>query len=278
MERILIFILLVITLYCIYKYSKNRMESFENYLNVLDNIDEVYAKFYNIVFNEKFVFDYDYNIIKKTLKKDSRILDAGTGTGKYYKYFVKNYNIIGVDVSRDLLKYAKIGSPLGNFVEGNLVNPGLFKLKQFSHIICLLETLYHNNYKNQALILKNFYKWLAPNGFMFIHIFEYNKLVPSPRNYSTLYVDDFKNLHSYTEFPNFNHDAHYIKDDDSVIYNEKYTMNKTKKIKMHKTKLYIPKNKEKTIKQILEVGFKLYNTYRMEFYDDTDMELYVFKK
>ena len=55
-------------------------------------------------------------------------------------------------------------------------------------------------------------------------------------------------------------------------------MNKTKKVRIQKTKLYIPKNKEKTIKQILEVGFKLHNTHKMEFYDDTDIELYVFKK
>ena len=276
MKRILLCILFVITLYCIYKYSK-RTESFEDYLNLLDNMDEVYAKFYNIVFNEKFVFDYDYKIIKKTLDKKSRILDAGTGTGKYYKYF-KDYNIIGVDISRELLKYAKINSPLGKFIEGNLVNSGLFSIKQFSHILCLLDTLYHNNYKNQAIILKNFYKWLEPNGYLFIHIFNYPKLVPSPRNYSTLYVDDYKNLHSYTEFPNFNHDAYDIKNDDHVIYKEKYTMNKTKKVRIQKTKLYIPKNKEKTIKQILEVGFTLHNTHRMEFYDDTDMELYVFKK
>ena len=87
MKRILMFILFVITLYCLYKYSKNRTEYFEDYLNLLDNIDEVYAKFYNIVFNEKFLFDYDFKIIKKTLNKNSRILDAGTGTGKYYKYF-----------------------------------------------------------------------------------------------------------------------------------------------------------------------------------------------
>lgn len=277
MKRILIFVLFIIILYYLYKSSKNRTEYFEDYLNLLDNIDEVYAKFYNIVFNEKFVFDYDYKIIKKTLNNNSRLLDAGTGTGKYYKYF-KNYNIIGVDVSKEFLKYAKINSPLGKFVEGNLVNPGLFKIKQFSHILCLLETLYHNSYKNQAIILKNFYKWLEPNGYLFIHIFDYGKLVPSPRNYSTLYVDDYKNLHSYTEFPNFNHDAYYIKNDNNVTYKEKYTLNKTKKIRMQETTLHIPKNKEKTIKQILEVGFKLHDTHRMEFYDDTDMELYVFKK
>tara|TARA_B110000977_G_C11071649_1_gene489733 strand:+ start:1680 stop:2516 length:837 start_codon:yes stop_codon:yes gene_type:complete len=278
MGRILIYISLIILLRYAYTYVNNRSEYFENHLNLLDNVDEVYAKFYNIVFNESFVFDYDYKIIKNTLKKNSRILDAGTGTGKYYNYFIKNYDIIGVDMSRDFLKHAKINSPLGKFVEGNLINPGLFKLKQFSHILCLLETLYHNNYKNQALILKNFYKWLEPNGYLFIHIFDYKKLVPSPRNYSTLYVDDYKNLHSYTEFPNFNHDAYYIKDDNNVTYKEKYTMNKTKKIRMQETKLYIPKNKEKTIKQILEVGFKLYDTHKMEFYDDTDLVLYVFKK
>ena len=131
MGRILIYISLIILLRYAYTYVNNRSEYFENHLNLLDNVDEVYAKFYNIVFNESFVFDYDYKIIKNTLKKNSRILDAGTGTGKYYNYFIKNYDIIGVDMSRDFLKHAKINSPLGKFVEGNLINPGLERINGF---------------------------------------------------------------------------------------------------------------------------------------------------
>ena len=52
-------------------------------------IDKIYAKLSDITFNEKMLFDFDVNHIKPTLSKESMILDAGTGTGKYYKYFFK---------------------------------------------------------------------------------------------------------------------------------------------------------------------------------------------
>ena len=55
------------------------------------------------------------------------------------KYNIKILQIF----SKHFLKYAKINSPLGNFVEGNLVNPGLFKIKQFSHILCLSTFLFN---------------------------------------------------------------------------------------------------------------------------------------
>ena len=55
-------------------------------------------------------------------------------------------------------------------------------------------------------------------------------------------------------------------------------MNKTGKTRFQATKLYIPSDKKRTVKQILEVGFKTVNIYKMDFYEDTDIELYVFKK
>tara|TARA_B100001964_G_C14077817_1_gene528822 strand:- start:62 stop:907 length:846 start_codon:yes stop_codon:yes gene_type:complete len=277
-QRYIQLLLIAIILVCLFNIKIETFENDEYYNKNLDNVDKVYAKLYNIVFNEKFIYDYDVSKITPTLKKNSNILDAGTGTGKYYEYFFKNHKIVGVDMSKDMLKYAKIRCPIGNFIVGNLKNSELFQPKEFTHVLCLLDTLYHNDYQDQAKILKNFYDWLQPGGYLFVHIFDYNKLIPTPRNYSTMYVDDSKNLHSYTEFQNFNHDAFYVKNDNNVIYKEKFTMNKTGKTRFQATKLYIPLDKKRTVKQILEVGFKTVNIYKMDFYEDTDIELFVFKK
>lgn len=240
------------------------------------NIDKVYAKLYDITFNEKRVFDFDVKKILPTLNKSSKILDVGTGTGKYYEYFFKKYNITGIDISKEMLKLAQVRIPLGTFIQGNIINDELFKNKEFSHILCLLDTLYHNTYKVQALILKNFYYWLKDGGYLYIHVFNKKKLIPAPRNYSKLYVDKYKNLHSYTELDDFNHDAFYIHKRDHVVYKERYKMNKNGNMRFQLTKLYIPDNSKKTIAQILEVGFKLVNRFSNK--NDEDMELLVFKK
>ena len=242
-QRYIQLLLIAIILVCLFDIKIETFENDEYYNKNLDNVDKVYAKLYNIVFNEKFIYDYDVSKITPTLKKNSNILDAGTGTGKYYEYFFKNHKIVGVDMSKDMLKYAKIRCPIGNFIVGNLKNSELFQPKEFTHVLCLLDTLYHNDYQDQAKILKNFYDWLRPGGYLFVHIFDYNKLIPTPRNYSTMYVDDSKNLHSYTEFQNFNHDAFYVKNDNNVVYKEKFTMNKTGKTRFQDTKLYIPSDK-----------------------------------
>ena len=186
------------------------------------NMDKIYAKLYDITFNEKYIFDFDVSKIKPTLSKNSVILDAGTGTGKYYKYFFKKHSIIGVDASKEMLKIAQTKSPLGTFILGNLKNQDLFKNKEMTHVLCLLDTLYHNDYLTQALILKNFYFWLRKGGYLFIHVFEKEKLLPQPRKYSKLYVDDYKNLHAYTELSDFNHDAFFVHKKDHVLFKERY--------------------------------------------------------
>ena len=276
-KRLLIILLIIIILSCIFK-KYNNIESFEDYSVNLNNVDEIYAKLYNIVFNEKLILDYDVDKIKKTLTKESVILDAGTGTGKYFEYFFKNYKIVGVDLSKELLKYAKIRCPIGDFMIGNLKNSELYPSKKFSHVLCLLDTMYHNDYKSQAIILENFHKWLKPDGYLFLHVFNYKKLIPSPRNYSTLYLDDYKNVHAYTEFDKFNHDGYFIRKNDYVIYREKFKMNNNNNVRFQNTKLYIPKIKDKIVKQSMEAGFEVKNIYKMNFYDDTDLELYLLKK
>lgn len=279
MKKVLIIILLLIILS--FLIPRKKVESFTvskrfELPPLAFKIDKIYAKLYDITFDEKMLFDFDVSHIKPTLSKESMILDAGTGTGKYYKYFFKKHSIVGVDASKEMLKIAQTRCPLGTFVLGNLKNQDLFKNKEMTHVLCLLDTLYHNNYLTQAKILKNFYYWLKKGGLLFIHVFDKKKLLPMPRKYSKLYVDDHKNLHGYTELPDFNHDAFFIHKDDHVLFKEKYKMNATGNIRNQTTKLYIPDDPKKTIAQILEVGFEMVNRYKLS--KDSDVELLVFKK
>lgn len=278
MKKLLILLLIIILIVIIFRKDIEYFEDKDKngVPEFVFNMDKVYTKLYDITFNEKSVFNFDVKKILPTLNKSSKILDAGTGTGKYYEYFFKKYNITGIDASNEMLKLAQTRVPLGTFIQGNLINDSLFKNKEFTHILCLLDTLYHNRYVEQALILKNFYYWLKDGGYLFIHVFNKKKLIPAPRNYSKLYVDKHKNLHAYTELDDFSHDAFYIHKKDHVVYKERYKMNKNGNTRYQLTKLYIPDNSKKTIAQILEVGFKLVNRYNNK--DDEDMELLVFKK
>ena len=278
MKKLLILLLIIILIVVIFRKEIEYFEGKDKngVPEFVFNMDKVYTKLYDITFNEKKVFNFDVKKILPTFDKSSKILDAGTGTGKYYEYFFKKYNITGIDASNEMLKLAQTRVPLGTFIQGNLINDGLFKNKEFTHILCLLDTLYHNRYVEQALILKNFYYWLKDGGYLFIHVFNKKKLIPAPRNYSKLYVDKHKNLHSYTELDDFSHDAFYIHKKDHVVYKERYKMNKNGNIRFQLTKLYIPDNSNKTIAQILEVGFRLVNRYNNK--NDEDMELLVFKK
>ena len=278
MKKLLILLLIIILIVVIFRKDIEYFEGKDKngVPEFVFNMDKVYTKLYDITFNEKTVFNFDVKKILPTLNKSSKILDAGTGTGKYYEYFFKKYNITGIDASNEMLKLAQTRVPLGTFIQGNLINDSLFKNKEFTHILCLLDTLYHNRYVEQALILKNFYYWLKDGGYLFIHVFNKKKLIPAPRNYSKLYVDKHKNLHSYTELDDFSHDAFYIHKKDHVVYKERYKMNTNGNIRFQLTKLYIPDNSKKTIAQILEVGFKLVNRYNNK--NDEDMELLVFKK
>ena len=96
---LLLFLLIVLTF-------RKDIESFEvkdknGIPEFVFNMDRIYAKLYDVTFNEKKLFEFDVKKILPTLNKSSKILDAGTGTGKYYNYFFKKYNITGVDIVRN---------------------------------------------------------------------------------------------------------------------------------------------------------------------------------
>lgn len=268
---LILIIFLVITLaIIIYYWYINNIEGFEN------NIDKLYAKSYDIVFDNSYDNDIN-NIIKETgIKKNSIILDAGTGVGRHYKLLCDKCDIIGVDISKDMLKYARIRNPNGKFINDDLINSKLFTPDKFTHIVCLLDSLYHNNEEDMKKIIMNFYNWIQPEGYLCIHLFDRDKMDPAPRDFTQYYKDDDGTKHGLTYFDKFTHDAYWKDiDDKSVKYIEMIVLGDGRK-KIQETKLFIPKDKENITMMINKHGFKLENI--LEVKGENDIELLIFKK
>jgi len=263
------------------------LESFENPLEISkDLIDKLYAKIYDKIFDEPKIFIEECTDILKFIDKHKitgEILDAGTGTGKHYQNLVSNGNkVIGLDRSLAMIDIFKLRNPLGKYVEGDLKNEGLFEAQRFKMICCLKETLYHNKIINWDTILSNFYYWLKPGGYLVIHIFDREKLDPSPRNMTLLRKDGEGRQHGITNFPNFTHDGWWEKKGKVICqYNEIIAMRDTKgtitKKKHYKHNLAIP-DKSKIIEKILGNYFKLVEIIKLDKIRIKDHELYFFKK
>ncbi len=273
----IIYILLFVILSILYfSYSNKRDDKIEGFENVND---KVYAKLYNIIFNEDDLYKNDINNIVKFIdskNKNNRILDAGCGPGRHYQYINSKYPTTGVDISNELIKYAKVRDPHGKFINDNLVNDKIFGSEEFTTIICLLDSLYHNNLDEMDKIVKNFYYWLKEDGHLCIHMFNRKKLDPGARAFTQYYKDKIGVKHGLTYFNKFTHDAYWRPvDNESVEYVETVVLADGRK-KVSKTKLYIPQDNSKIVSKIEGNGFKLVKVITVD--NENDMELYIFKK
>ncbi len=275
-RNIIILLLLLCLLY--YLFGRNQLK--EGFTQ--DKFDSVYTKFYNLVFNNPKLYQHDVvQIVKNTMNNQKKvlILDAGCGVGRHYKYFSKKYSVIGLDQSDNMLKYAKIRNPGGNFIKGDMKTTSIFKPNQFSHIVCLEDSLYHNSFDDKMnSILENFYIWLKPKGYLCIHIFDREKLDPGPREFTQYYKDDKKTKHALTYFEKFTHDAYWSNDHPKYAdYNEKIIL-ENGKTKKTQTRLYIPKDKRLIAKKVIHHGFKLIDIINLKPLEIDDFELYIFRK
>ena len=265
---------------------EDNLEGFDNPLEVKkDMIDEVYAKMYDKVFDEKEMYVIEAKLIndfRATHKCDGYILDVGTGTGKHYQHMSNGNKVVGLERSEAMVNIFKKRNPLGKVILGDMKNEALFGGQKFSMICCLKETLYHNKIIDWDTILSNFYYWLKPKGYLVIHIFDREKLDPAPRYMSINRTDAEGRKHSITNFPNFTHDGWWLKKGNVICqYNEILAIRgkkgQIKNKKHYKHNLVIPK-KEKIVEKILGNYFKLVDVVQMSKYGMRDHDLYFFKK
>ena len=147
----------------------------------MKNIMQENRKFFN-----KIAGYYDKGIFKNLLlnpiknavefvnvKKGSKILDAGCGTGNLLKILEdenKNLRLYGIDISEEMLKVARKKLKLVKIKLGSVEKLN-FK-KDFFDYIFSIDAFHH--YYNSTLVMRNFYRILKKGGYLVIVDFSFS--------------------------------------------------------------------------------------------------------
>lgn len=115
------------------------------------------------------------NIIDEAKKLKYEGVRLVTAIGDYPKYLTeklnKNFEVIGIDASTNMIKEAKRRSPKAKFYEMDIRNI-CFEKCYFDCIICFA-TLIHVNDNDCLNVLDNFDYMLKKNGLIAINVMEY---------------------------------------------------------------------------------------------------------
>jgi SAM-dependent methyltransferase len=266
---IIFLVLLIIVLYNKF-YKKLSIENFDDKFDENEKYDEIYDKefveLYEIIYRDFSDIDHDLKIIYPKIidnlkdKNSINILVAGCGIGKLCKKIKEKYkNVIGVDISYNMLLKAQNTYPNVKFVRGNLINKKIFEDKSFSHIFLEERTLYYNSFSDMKIIIQNTLLWLKDKGFLVVQIYDPDNLQLASRYYSSKYIDSKGYVHGFTYLNDFSHDCYYIRDDENkekFYYYDKIILDDGKK-RIKKTTFTIP-NKEKMYDLILSNGFDVF--------------------
>jgi ubiquinone/menaquinone biosynthesis C-methylase UbiE len=129
------------------------------------------AKYYDLIYTWK---DYkkEAEEIKKLIDKyksssGNQLLDVACGTGSHIKYFVDDYDCVGVDLNPEMFEFAKEKAPKAKFREADMIH---LKLDQeFDVIICLFSSIgYVKTEENLRKTIAGFTKHLKKGGVVMI--------------------------------------------------------------------------------------------------------------
>lgn len=216
--------------------------------------DQIYDKFYSNIYDKLFYTSYKTefeigdlieNFLSKMDKKQTSVLDIGCGTGKHIKLLnEREYSVIGLDNSNEMLKIAKENNPEVRFVLGNAMDKNVFSNTKFDIITCYYFTIYYMKHIDE--ILNNVYNWLKPSGVFVVHIVNKDKFDPilepaSPFPAFSLQKYSKKRVMSSTvTFNNFEYNAEFkLMDNNKAHFNEQFVLNKKKKIRKQTHILYM---------------------------------------
>lgn len=158
----------------------------ETYNNIVEEYID-YFKSKDLKGNVQFQKEIDYLISQ--LNENATILDAGTAIGDYPKFLTekcnKNFNVIGIDSSENMLKKAIKNAPKAKF-ELMDIRDIKFRNQTFDAIICFA-TLIHVNDETCIKVLDKFSQLLKDEGIIAINVMECNNeekeiFIPEPFN------------------------------------------------------------------------------------------------
>lgn len=238
---ILLFLILFLSILTFFNYAQQltKKEGFSGNIDktkftFFSENDKIYDDFYVDIYDQ-LVYNnvkttYEINQIVNETKPTSKsiILDVGSGTGHHVAELAsKNFKVVGVDKSKNMVAKAKEIYPTLDFQQGDVLTAAMFGKESFTHILCLYFTVYYLNTDEKAAFFSNCMNWLKPGGYLVVHLVDremFDPILPSanplllltPQRYakeritqSKITFDDFKYKANF-DLDNSNNRAKFI--------------------------------------------------------------------
>lgn len=125
----------------------------------------VYHELYKEIFDYEKEFSIFHDVLKNHSIKVSKVLELGCGSGSVTKYFLENYECIGLDLSADMIDIAKKINPRGNFLIGDMRDLPVSLNKQFDAVVSTGRSFTHLTTNKDGLdCCKSVFRVLKPGG------------------------------------------------------------------------------------------------------------------
>lgn len=268
MKDYIIIGILLIFLFLYYLSNSKSIEGFSN-INEKYNSEELYDLFYSKVYDQLFYSEPKLNFETTQIKKNTfnikqskiRILDIGCGTGQHLNRF-KDYNIIGLDRSNDMLQVAKKKCKNIRLIKGDAsIDSELFEDGRFTHIFSLYFVIYYQ--KDLNSFLQNCYNWLKPGGFLIVHIvnpLRFDPILDPASPFPGFSLQKYSNKRitkSNVYFNNFEYESNFILNPKNIGYFKEIFKFKNR-IRQQTHKFYMFPI-EQMVKKINSNGFEYVN-------------------
>lgn len=268
--HLLVLLAIIFILVNIYNQVKPTQEGFINQQDKfvvkkgINLYDDFYVNIYDDLFFKDIINKCEVGSIQNITKPtpSSNILVIGSGTGHIAnELHNEELQVIGIDESPVMVKYAKNKYPSIKFKVANPLNAMIFNSETFTHITCLNLNIY--KYKNRTELIQNIYNWLQPGGYFIVHLVDKNKfdpVVPAAKPFVLINPQSVaKNRINSSEviFNNFKYKSNFqIFPNDFVQFREifKDTSNGSGKVRENIHNMWIP-SKQKVISECKEAGF-----------------------
>lgn len=170
---------------------KNQLEITKAVIHAYDAI----AGKYNAVYADNDLVDYKYMISFLSALPGKKVLDMGCGCGESTSYIAsKNFDVIGIDLSDNMLNEARNLYPLLHFEKQDILSTS-FLDNSFDGIV-LTYVINHFNDSGLRLLKSEIDRLLKDHGLVFlsVHVGEGEELLPDPLDETIQIYYNFLNI------------------------------------------------------------------------------------